>query len=294
MLVEVKGKELEISVDTLGAELMSIRNNNGVEFLWQGNPEYWKNRAILLFPIIGALRGNKAVIDGKEYTIKQHGFAREREFEVTRQNENSVTMMLESDEATKSVYPYDFQFNVTYSIEGRSVKTAFEVVNKTDGEMLYFVGGHPGFNIPLLQNESLTDYCVEFSEIENADILKITGDRLIDAVNPIRFLDNTNKFTLNPETFTTDALVFDNLKSRKVRVYNAKSADENARRGITMEFKDFEFLAIWQPYGAPFVCLEPWTGHATLNTEDDLYEHKRGVTRLGKGESKTHAFTVSV
>ncbi len=90
--------------------------------------------------------------------------------------------------------------------------------------------------------------------------------------------------------FRGDALIFDELESRVVKLYSAKTG-----RGVSMDFHSFPFVAVWTPVAdSPFMCLEPWTGMCTRISEDDVFEHKIGITKLPAGETATFSYTLTV
>ena len=153
MLIHINNENVSAAVETLGAELVSFKGDDGFEHIWQGDPKYWGGHAPVLFPIVGALRNNRTLIKGDWYEMGRHGFARRREFTVVEQREDAVVMQLCSDEETKKVYPFDFRFTVSYILTGSSITTEFKVENTGDEPMPYSVGGHPGFNLPIAEDE---------------------------------------------------------------------------------------------------------------------------------------------
>ncbi len=291
MIATLKNKAAIAEIDTMGAQLVSFQDILGIEYLWQGDPAYWSGQAPILFPIVGALRGGKTCIGGKEYEMKRHGFARGREFRLVAHNDAMAVLSLSADDETRARYPFDFQLLVTYRLDDGALSCSFTVINQGTEEMPFAVGGHPAFNCPLLAREVFTDYVLAFEQNETADCPQIdlaTG--LIDPAVRTRVLENERILPLEHGLFARDALVFDALRSKKVQYYSKLSGV-----GLEMDFSGFPYLGVWSAAGdAPFVALEPWTGMATCADEDDEFLHKRGTRLLPAGESFQVGFTVRI
>ena len=290
MLLQLTNNKLYIEIDSLGAQLMSLRDLVGTEYLWQGDEKYWKGRSPILFPVVGSLRNKKTIIDGKEYTIPQHGFARINEFKLKKKLTDSAVYSFSSNQETKKSYPFDFELEVTYTISDFSLIVSFKVMNKDNKSMPFGIGAHPAFNIPILSDENFEDYKIQFEKMENCDspVIDIKCATIISKER-VSALENTNSINLKHELFYKDALVLENLKSRSVSMNSVETG-----RGIKMDFGGFDFLGIWQAHDAPFVCLEPWTSTATQDVEDDNLRHKRGIIELSPGESKEFCYKITI
>ncbi len=274
--------EVYLEVDSMGATLTSLRDVHGVEYLWQGDPAYWKGQAPLLFPVVGGVRDKKCRIGGQEYPMPRHGVARIHEFRKEEAGADTLSFLLTADTETKSMYPFDFTLQVDFILTGRTLTQRFTVTNRDEKEMPFCLGCHPGFNVPLLPGEQFTDYVVKFAKTETCDSpiidgatdLILTGQR-----QPV--LDHTDTLPLTHALFYRDALVLEQLQSRQVSLYSTETL-----RGVEMDFHGFEYFGIWQAKDAPFVCLEPWTGTATTDLEGDDLAEKRGMALLAPGDSK--------
>lgn len=290
MINFIENNTIKISVDSLGAELQSIEGVNGINYLWNGNPEYWAGRAPILFPIVGALRGGRAVSAEGEINLSRHGFARNLEWSLEKEEQDRLTYLLTSNPETKAAYPYDFRLRVSYILGDSSVTTAFEICNTGEKTMPFCIGGHPAFNVPLVEDEDFEDYFIKFEKPEVADCPFVDLEHGLILNKRRRILDNSDQFQINHDLFQIDALVFDNLKSRSVKLFSKKSG-----RGVRMDFDGMDYFAVWTPLKkSRFICLEPWTGTATLESEDDVFENKRGVCMLNPGKETTVSFTVSI
>ena len=291
MLVTLKSKAAIVEIDTFGAEVQSFQDVLGIEYLWQGDGAYWHGRAPMLFPMVGGLRNGKAIVDGKEVSMKRHGFARISEFSLVMNTDTMAVFSLKPNEEIRRVYPYDFELRITYRLEDATLSKELYVVNRGQKEMPFTWGGHTAYNVPLLRDEKFEDYVVEFEKEEVANcptLQEETGLIMLDKRLPL--LNGEKMFSLRHDLFYHDCLIFDELKSRKVRLYCRLSG-----KGVELNFEGFPYLGIWSAANdAPFVCLEPWTGFATCTNEDDIFEHKRGMKRLKEGESFTSQYSVSI
>lgn len=288
----LENEYLQLSFRSMGGELISIRSKKGIEYLWQGDPAYWPGQAPVLFPICGSLRNNTASI-GTNNTchMPRHGIARKLEFQLTELTNDSITFSLSSDESTRESYPYDFQLQITYSIDKNSVTTSYQIKNEGDTPMPFFIGGHPAFRCPLLPEECYEDYVVEFEQEETTSCPSLdmtTG--LIHASVRTPFFNKEKLLPLKHSLFYRDSLIFDELKSRRVILKSMKS-----NHGVEFSFQDFDYFILWSSYNdGPFIALEPWTGLSTSSDEDDVFEHKRNVRILDCQETVTYQYKASV
>ena len=147
-MVELKNEQLSIIVSEKGAELQSIKDASGKEYLWQGDPTYWPRRSPILFPIVCSVNDETYSVDGKTYHLPRHGFARDATFKLIAQSERKATFALESSEETKKVYPYDFTLSISYVLDENRIGVIWHVHNTDTQEIHFQIGGHPAFNIP--------------------------------------------------------------------------------------------------------------------------------------------------
>ena len=147
-MVELKNEQLSVVVSEKGAELQSIKDAHGKEYLWQADPKYWGRHSPILFPIVCSVNDETYRVDGKEYHLPRHGFARDATFKLIAQSQRKVTFVLESSEETKKVYPYDFTLSVSYVLDDNKIGVIWHVHNTDTREIHFQIGGHPAFNIP--------------------------------------------------------------------------------------------------------------------------------------------------
>jgi len=272
---KLENEELKIQVNSTGAELDSIYNKKyQLEYLWSGDPAFWAKKSPVLFPIVGTLKNNEYYFQNRSYKMGRHGFAREKEFEVTDQSSENIIFSLKSNGETLKQYPFNFLFDIIYRITGNCLQVSFQVTNTGHDVMYFSVGGHPAFKLPLEAATVYEDYFLEFSEIENAGHWPISPDGLIEEA-PLPLLDNTKMLPLNKQLFQKDALVFKDLRSDKVSLRSVKTP-----RCINFTFTGFPYLGIWAAKNADFVCIEPWCGIADSVHSDQQLINKEGINRL--------------
>jgi galactose mutarotase-like enzyme len=227
-----------------------------------------------LFPVVGGLKDNTYQFEGNNYHLNRHGFARESVFEVENHSETSITFSLETSEATLKVYPFYFKFSLIYDIKGNKLSVTYKIENKAEKILYYSVGAHPAFNVPLVMGDTFTDYYLSFNSVESTGIYPILEDGLI-ANSPTPLLENTNVLPLTKELFYKDALIFKDLKSTEISIFNSKN-----KHGITISYSGFPYMGIWSAKDADFVCIEPWCGVADSTLTDGQISNKEGINQL--------------
>jgi galactose mutarotase-like enzyme len=292
MELQLKNGAMRATVTDAGAELISLTDGHGMEYIWNGDAAYWAGRNPVLFPIVGNLAEGKVNIKGETYHMGRHGFARNNVFAVAAQGENFVEYQLVSSEATKEKYPYDFDFRVKHTLHENGFTTAFTVINIGEEVLPYCVGAHTAFRCPMKDGEQFSDYEIYFPEEENCPTRLLNANGNIRGEETLPMLESTCVLPLDYAPFAQlDTLIFDSLKSKSVTLRHKTEG-----HGVTMEFADFPLMAFWTNGGkqAPYICIEPWMGHAAVVGESGNMEDKPYVMKLQPGESKTLAYTVSV
>jgi len=280
---------LKVKVNPEGAELCSLFNKaNGHEYMWSGDPKFWGKQSPVLFPIVGTLKNNSYSVNGKSYELSRHGFAREKLFAVTNQTTTSISFELQSDQQTLSVYPFQFSFSLIYTIEVNKLSVTYLVKNKGNDEMLFSVGAHPAFKLPLADELAYDDYYLLFNKTENAGRWPISADGLIELA-PTALLENTNRLPLTKSLFYKDAIVLKNLKSDELELKSDKHSV-----GFTFTFKGFPYLGIWAAKDADFICIEPWCGIADSVNSNQVLGDKEGIVKLAASEDFERSWGVSV
>ncbi|AQW25571.1 aldose 1-epimerase family protein [Clostridium perfringens] len=275
MIYTLENQHLKISLSNHGGELHSIKGKkDNTEFLWSGDEAYWKYHAPILFPIVGKVFNGKYTVDGKTYELPQHGLARVRDFEMIEQTKNSISFELKYSEDTLKIYPFKFSLIIKYTLNDINLSIDYIVKNLDNKEMYFSIGAHPAFMCPI-ENDKFDDYYFEFNEKENASIMQLVGPGYFSKEEK-PYLKNENIINLSTDLFKNDALVFKNLKSNKISLKS-----KNHKKYLEFDFGEFPYLGLWtKDTGAPFVCIEPWFGHADFDGFNEEFKDKAAIQSL--------------
>jgi len=285
-------KGLSAVADTKGGELISLKDEKGREFLWQGDPAFWPGRNPLLFPVVGNLKDGKIIINGESCSMSRHGFARDMEFELVACDGREAVLELRSSAATKKLYPAEFSLEVRHRLEERGFSTSFAVTNTGDEEMLFCIGAHTAFRCPVNEGERFEDYSIVFEKEEDADMLLLTPEGLLSHEKREKLLHGEKSFSLDRALFERlDTVILEGLHSKSVSLLHKESG-----RGIRVDFEGFPMLAFWTKSGceADFICIEPWHGCAAVEDESGFFEDKPHCIHLQAGESKKLCYMIII
>lgn len=262
MNITIKNEYAAVTCQTFGAELLSYQTAEGKEYLWQKDPAYWAKTSPVLFPYIGPVM-QAVVIGEKAYDMPRHGFVKDAEFVVAEQGADYVVLSTAATETTKAVFPYDFLFTVTFRLTGPKLSAVYGVVNKSQEEMPFLIGGHPAFFCPMEEGEQFTEYLLQFEDEDVEDL------------------------HLQYPLFDQDAILYENLTRRTVKLIH-----QCTEKGIQFDFPDYPTVAFWTPIkkDAPFLCIEPWCGGTMDQVPDTRLLEKKYVQYLKAGEAKEYLF----
>lgn len=290
MKVQLRKGTLTAAAETAGGELVSLRDGEGREYIWDGDPTWWSGRNPVLFPIVGGLKEGKVCFGGREYEMGRHGFARRSEFSLAGQGEDFVDFRLTESPETLARYPFPFSLTVRHRLLEDGFSTEFLVENTGHTELPFCVGAHTAFRCPMEEGEAFTDYELVFREPEALDSPLLTPEGLVDPGRSARFLDGGDRLPLDYGVFAeVDTMIFEGLRSGQVKLVSRKTG-----RGVAMEFGEFPMLAFWTKPGAPFLCLEPWQGCAAYADESGVFTDKPHCVTLAPGEKKSLAYRVTL
>lgn len=282
MTVELKNAYLTVQINEAGAELSSVKSADGIEYMWQADPKFWGRHAPVLFPIVGRLKDDQFTVAGQAYHMGQHGFARDHDFTVVKQTTTSATLELTDTAATREVYPYAFRLRLIYTLTDHELTVAYDVHNPANQELLFSIGGHPAFNVPLADPAgTLANYQLTVAPKKVYPHIPLKAP-LNDADNATDF-DLTKPLPLTRELFKDDAIILD-LDHQETTLMLSSDLDDH---GVAMTIEDAPYVGTWSPYPAeaPFVCLEPWWGIADNVATDGQLSHKMGINRLAANET---------
>ena len=281
---------LKIEVSDFGAELQSIKSvKTGYEFLWQGNPRFWKRRSPVLFPIVGSVWAGRFFMDGKEYPMSQHGFARDMVFTlVDTEADNELWYELNSTEETLRKYPRNFRLRIGYRLDGERITVIWKVKNNDNKEMAFQIGAHPAFNLPdFSPADKVKGYLAFDTRYLESEIIQEKG--CFGKRTKQLTLDDESMLPIEEDTFSEDALVFG-----KGAVHRASLLTKDRRPVLSMFFQT-PYLGVWAPSAdAPFVCIEPWYGRADIVNFTGDFSERPAVNRLAPGETFTGSYLIAI
>ncbi len=277
------GGRLSAAINPFGAELSSLQFD-GQEMLWQAGPA-WTRHAPVLFPIVGRLAGDTLRHQGIVTRLTQHGFARDRLFDIVAADAGGCTLALSDDEATRALYPFAFRLSLTTRIEDEVLTTDYRLENPAAVDLLASIGTHPGFRWPLADGIAKDAHRLVFEADESEPLLRLR-DGLIDAgrvPSPV----HGRVLGLSEAVFAHDALIFDRPVSRRLR-YEAPGAPS-----IEVAWDGFTALGIWSR-PADFICIEPWSGLSDAAGYDGEFADRPEVLRVAPGATVTRRLSIRV
>jgi len=286
--VTITSGDLTARINPYGSELWSLTDREGREYMTDADPAFWTGHAPILFPIVGALNGDRYQIDGESYELPKHGFARHSLFAVVEQTEDSAVFRLVDTEQTLSAYPFAFALEIAFRLSGSRLDLEASVFNPGEETLPFSFGFHPAFAWPLPGGAAKEDHCVVFAEPEPEQIRRI--DPTTGLLLRQGFDSPVNGHCLHPtaDLFVPDALIWDRPTSREV-TFGAPGGQQ-----LDIAFPDFPMLGIWQKPGAHYLCIEPWQGIADPVGFDGDFREKPGVVELAPGESRSFVMHVCV
>ena len=268
--ISLESGGLSAAIDPLGAQLSVLRDRDGKDLLWNGDPAVWKGRAPLLFPIVGALVGGRYRLGPNTYSLPRHGFARDRRFEVVGTTSTVAELELKSDQETLRVYPFQFALRVRFELSGLTLTLRTSIRNAGDRPLTASLGYHPALRWPLPFGRERSRHFIEFERDEPAPIRRLDADGLL-APAPHLTPVSDRRLPLEDSLFKDDAIIFDRLRSRSVTY----GADDGPR--LRVSYGDAPYLGVWSKPGAPFICIEPWHGVADPQGFDGDFTAKPGT-----------------
>jgi galactose mutarotase-like enzyme len=284
--VVISSGDLTARIDPLGAELVSLTDASGAEWLTDADPAFWTGHAPLLFPIVGRLNGDALRVDGREYPMKQHGFARKSVWQVEAQAAANATFLLADSPETRAVYPFTFALRVQYALAGATLAITANIANSGDVPLPFSFGFHPAFAWPLPGGGEKEAHTIEFEFPEPDVIRRLDEAGLLSGLEPTPVRNTT--LALHSELFAADALIWEYAMSRCL-TYRGEN-------GVALEiaFPGMPFLGIWQKPGANFICIEPWQGHADPAGYSGEFAAKPGIVTLLPGEERSFRMDVTL
>lgn len=287
-LFQISNDKITIQVDSLGAELKSLKSvPDNREYMWHGDKAYWGRTSPVLFPIVGGLKDGVFRLDGQTYSMGQHGFARDMEFRLKSQVASEIWFTLSSDEETLKRYPYPFLLEIGYELTERTVVVKWRVCNQTKESVWFSIGGHPAFLCPIDPGTDQTQYRLVFDR-EDKIVSSCIADGLVSGEKKTYKLRN-GVLPVTADLFDDDALVIEGNQAHSVSL-----ARPDGKPYLTVDF-DAPLFGIWSPpkKKAPFICIEPWYGRCdSAGFTGDFKE--RDWTQQLTGEMFEAAYRITI
>lgn len=265
----------------IGAELCSLQSPEGTEYIWQAGPE-WPRHAPTLFPVVGTLRNDIFTHKGLTYQMPRHGFARDSHFELRHTSGNQAVFYLRANAETLNHYPFEFELQISYKLSANTLFVGYSVQNQGTGKMPFTLGAHPAF----LLDGDLTDYALDFNGPDALKIYKLGDGLLLHSSEILALTDG--KLPLSDALFESDALVIRDLKNARITLR------KNGTKKVRVQADTFPHLGLWKKPGAPFLCIEPWMGHADWVDASEELALKDGIITLEPERVFNTSFAIEV
>ncbi|MDR0297803.1 MAG: aldose 1-epimerase family protein [Streptococcaceae bacterium] len=287
-MARLKNKNLSVEISADGAELQSIQKD-GIEYLWQGDPEFWGRRAPVLFPIVGKLKNGRYQLAGKTYKMGGHGFARDSRFEEVSVSADKAVYQLTESADTLSAYPYAFRLTVSYALVADTITVSYTVENTDTQPIQFGIGAHPAFNVPL-EHGTFENYTLTLSPKAKRAFIPLNPETGLTKTHEQVFVMDHKK-PLTRELFKNDALVYASSFQMSVSLTNNLDA-----RGVTVSWEDMPYFGLWSPYPkeAPFVCIEPWCGLADAEYTSGELTEKFAINTLEAGKTFACSYKTAI
>ncbi|MEJ0097097.1 MAG: aldose 1-epimerase family protein [Bauldia sp.] len=284
-ILKIGNEALQVAVDSHGAELNSIRSADGAEWLWQGDPEFWNGRAPILFPVVGRSPDSTVTIGGRKFPMSNHGFARTTEFAAVEQRPETLRLRIVDSEETRKSYPFAFQLDIVFALEGATLVNRAEVRNTGSVRMPFSLGFHPAFFWPLPGGERKTHF-VTLADTEEPPTLRL-GDKLVLAPGEELTVFTEGRFAPSPADFERDAIIIDDIRSHRA-TFGVDGGPQ-----VLVTWDGLTALGLWQKPGAAYLCIEPWQGLPPYVGGSVALEERPGIVWLDPGASRTFTMTIT-
>lgn len=290
MIHKIANGLLSAAASEQGGELWSLRGADGVEYLWQGDQAYWRDRGIHLFPYVARLTDKSYYLDGALYHMEIHGLAPYQRFRAVEVRAERMVFELTDSPETYRGYPRRFAFRVIYRLLGQTLEITYEVENRDSRTMYFGLGGHPGFHVPLTPGQIFSDYRLRFSEPCRPIRVGFTPECFLSGADSIYPLVDDRILPLEHSLFDDDAVVLKNA-ARSVTL-----EAEGEGRSVTVSCPRMPYLGLWHTPGtdAPYLCIEPWTSLPSHQGKITVFESQRDLRSLCPGGCYRNVWTITI
>lgn len=281
---------LEINVASKGAELISIKDETGKEYLWQGDEKYWGRQSPILFPFVGRLKNQEYTYEGKKYPMMQHGFARDMEFSVIEEKADEIWFEIKDDGETYKLYPFHFSLKIGYRLVENRIEVLWKVENIDTKTMYFNIGAHPGFFCPIDGEKDKVGYALEFNSKGNPKYYGADYDTGLRFSKLHELKLENGRSIITKEYFDETTYIFEDNQISEVSLVKP-----SGEKYVTVRF-DMPILAVWskERADAPFVCLEPWCGRCDRMDFNGNLADREYNTVLEAGEVFNNVYSIEI
>ena len=290
MLHTISNDRMSVTVHETGAQLWSILAQDGTQYLWQGDAKYWADRALTIFPYVARLWQGRYQLDGQIYEMPIHGFAPGSRFSLAEKTDTRMILALTHSEETLSQYPRKFAFRVIYALDGDTLRVTYEVENRDEKPMIFGLGGHPGFNVPLEAGRTFEDYRLRFGAPCDPVRVGFTPNCFVSGEDAPFPLKEGYTLPLAHDLFDQDAIVLGDM-AREVTLECVHGG-----RSVTVSYPDMPYLGIWHwpKTDAPYVCIEPWSSLPAKSGGTTVFEEQKDLIHLEAGKTYQNVWSIRI
>lgn len=284
-MIRLENKNLSVEISEAGAEIKRVYHlKHGIDYMWNGNPDFWGRTAPVLFPIVGRVVDDTYLVEGQAYSLSQHGFARDLTFDVLSRTDQEVWFELKSTTETLKKYPFEFSLKIGYELQDETVTVKWQVDNLNEQVMPFSIGAHPAFSTKLQPDDQTSDYYLHLETNEGVETFLFDRDSGLMSEEKVELIDNLKLLPLNAELFAEyPTLILEGETGLTLKAYDHDYE-------VHVAFDGFPYVGIWSPINqegeiAPFVCIEPWYGLTDTVTDPQDLHTKKGIQRINPRES---------
>ncbi len=284
-MIAIANEFLSVTVTTKGGELTSLTDKrSGRNLLHEPSVKSWDRCDSVLFPFVGRMKDGWYTVDGVRYDVPIHGIAPYREFRVSKQTANTVTLTLTSDEQTLAQYPYSFVLDVTYELQGLSLAVTYAVTNTDKTQMPFYLGSHPAFALSASGGVGFDGKPVLDFESEKLDLFELENNFVsVPCVEKGKQILTCALFDKYPSLL--------GLRKKGANRITLSSSDGE----IASVVSDSPVFCIWSPTpNGELVAIESWWGIPDEATPIRELSQKKHTQILQAGERKTYRYEIQL
>jgi len=280
-LPALENSDLKVIANAKGFSIDSVYDKKEHrELMWCYDAALWPRRTSICFPICGKLFDDTYSFKSQPYHLASHGLARQRTAEVLESKPDRLVLRDRWDEGTLEAYPFRYNLQVSYELDGQSLMVGYEVTNEGYDPMLYSIGSHYSYALPLAQQQCF----IHFSRPQNARFFDY-----LDGSMSTQGLDDQTSFSLSLLKDGSRILLQKDLNTAWVGL---GTRDEML---VKVKSEGFSYLVAWALSGGrnPFACIEMWDGMADIPGNDGSLERKAGIRTLSPGKTRHYMQVIS-